>query len=109
MKNILFSRRYFLLAIPLITAWILTSTAYGGSQSSQTFTIRSSVLSGVGGSMGSTNYDLLSTTGQSTPLMNQDELPFSMSWDLYPGFWYTVGKEFARVKAMPWLLLLLED
>jgi hypothetical protein len=90
-------------------AWILTGTAYGSRQSSPNFTIRSSVLSGGGGDMGSANFNLLSTAGQSTPLMNQDELPFSMSWDLYPGFWYTVGQESSRVKAMPWLLILLED
>ena len=109
MKKILFSRRYFIPTILLMIIWILTGTVYGGSQSSQSFTIRSSVLSGGGGDMVSANYNLLSTAGQSTPLINQDELPYSTSWDLYPGFSYTVGMESARVKAMPWLWLLLGD
>jgi hypothetical protein len=55
---------------------------------SATYKIPVSVLSGGGASITSTSYTANGTLGQSSPLMDPDDPPFSGSYDLYPGFWY---------------------
>lgn len=40
--------------------------------------------------MGSANYQMNSTLGQSSPLMDPADPLYSYSYDLYPGFWYTL-------------------
>ena len=71
------------------------------------YRIPSSVLSGGGASMTSAHYRTTVTLGQPTPWMDQADALRSASYDLYPGFWYTL--EAVRRGAMPWLMLLLED
>ena len=57
---------------------------------SENYRIHSSVHSAGGVPIGSTNYQLNSTVGQSSPLPDPTYPPFSDSYDLYPGFWYTL-------------------
>ena len=38
--------------------------------------------------MGSTSFQMNSTMGQSSPLMNSADPPYSNNYDLYPGIWY---------------------
>ena len=84
----------------------------GASQSSTNYSIQSNVLSDGIGKMGSTNYRLISTIGQPTPPIDQADTPYSTYYDLYSGFWYTIGSAVPQpgpVKAMPWIPLLLLD
>jgi hypothetical protein len=75
----------------LIVAYIIgLSISAFAEMGSENYTIPSSVVSGGGGSMGSTSYDTSSTLGQPSPLMNPANPPWSTNYDLYPGFWYTL-------------------
>ena len=40
--------------------------------------------------MSSGSYQMNSTMGQPSPLMQGDLNPYSDNYDLYPGFWYTL-------------------
>ena len=84
----------------------------GASQSSTNYIIQNNVLSDGIAEMGSANYSLISTFGQSTPLTDQTDTPYSTYYDLYSGFWYAIGTATPQpgpVKAMPWIPLLLLD
>jgi hypothetical protein len=72
-----------------ISAFALVALA---GMTSDNYRIQQSVQSGGGTSSGSTNYQTNSTLGQPSPLMDPDDPPFSDSYDLYPGFWYTVAE-----------------
>jgi len=60
---------------------------------SEHYRIPTSVMSGGGGPMnsGSGTYQLNGTMGQPSPLMDAADPPYSLSYDLYPGFWYALG------------------
>lgn len=58
---------------------------------SENYRISTSTMSGGGGGMGSANYLMNSTLGQSSPLMDPANPPYSESYDLYAGFWYTLA------------------
>jgi hypothetical protein len=75
---------------------------------SQSYRISSSVQSGGGAFMVSAHYQKESTLGQPTPLMNAGSPPSSKGYSLYPGFWYALGSDAKPVKALPWLMLLLD-
>ena len=96
--------------IPLLLTGMITDS--GASQSSANYIIQSHVLSCGIDEMGSTNYGLRSTLGQPTPPIDQADTPYSTNYDLYSGFWYTVGTSILQpgpVQAMPWIPLLLLD
>jgi hypothetical protein len=57
---------------------------------SENYRIPTSVMSGGGAPMSSDSYQTNSTVGQSSPLMNPADPPYSDNYDLYPGFWYTI-------------------
>jgi hypothetical protein len=59
--------------------------------SSDNYAIPTSVMSGGGAPMGSANYQMNSTLGQSSPLMEQGMDPYSDNYGLLPGFWYTIS------------------
>ena len=63
--------------------------AFGGMQS-DSYAITTDVVSGGGGTMTSGSYQLQSTIGQPSPLLDQVAPPYSDVYDLYPGFWYTM-------------------
>jgi hypothetical protein len=58
---------------------------------SEHYRIRSSVQAAGGVPIGSANYQINSTIGQSSPLPDASDPPMSNSYDLYPGFWYTLS------------------
>ena len=57
--------------------------------SSTNYSITTSVFSGGGSVVSSANYQNDGANGQPTPLKKTS----STSYDLYPGFWFTVGVE----------------
>ncbi len=58
---------------------------------SENYRITTTVMSGGGGAMGSTNYQLNGTLGQPSPLIDPADPPWSTNYDLLTGFWYTLG------------------
>jgi hypothetical protein len=58
--------------------------------SSGSYAISSTVMSGGGTPMTSASYTANGTMGQPSPLMDPVDPPISTSYDLYPGFWYTL-------------------
>jgi hypothetical protein len=71
----------FLLGPPIV--------CFAGMES-ESYRITTSTLSGGGGAMGSANYQMNSTLGQPSPLMDSADPPWSESYWLFPGLWYTV-------------------
>jgi len=67
----------------------LSSDSFAEMQS-ENYRIPSAVLSGGGAPMSATSYQTNATLGQPSPLSNPADPPFSDSYDLYPGFWYTL-------------------
>ena len=61
------------------------------AMSSANYQITTTVVSGGGGPMASTSYGLNGTLGQPSPLIDPFDPPWSTSYDLLTGFWYTVG------------------
>jgi hypothetical protein len=59
--------------------------------SSENYGIQSSVLSGGGIPTISENYQMNSTLGQPSPVMDPIEPPISDSYDLFPGFWHVIA------------------
>ncbi|MGA1842916.1 MAG: hypothetical protein ACMUIU_20055 [bacterium] len=57
---------------------------------SQSYRIQTSVLSGGGAAMDSASFQMESTLGQPSPLMNSENAPISSNYNLFPGFWYTI-------------------
>jgi len=55
---------------------------------SENYRIPGSVLSGGGAPADSANFQMNSTAGQPSPLMDPANPPYSDSYDLYPGIWY---------------------
>ncbi len=87
MKNCLISLLILFLAVGLVLA--AAPGVFGGMQGGS-YAITADVVSGGGGTMASESYQLQSTIGQPTPIMDQEEPPYSTSYNLYPGFWYTL-------------------
>lgn len=75
---------------------------------SENYHIPTSALSGGGITIASGGFQINSTLGQSSPLMGPEGPPYSTSYKLYPGFWHTILEK-VKVKAMPWIPLLLLD
>ena len=84
------------LALLLALAIGLAGNGHCG-MSSANYSIPTCVVSGGGSRAGSTNFDTDATLGQSSPLMDALDPPYSTNYDLYPGFWYTVEKEAADI------------
>ncbi len=57
---------------------------------SSSYAVPTSVISGGGNLSGSENFEISSTIGQASPLLDPFDPPYSDSYDLYPGFWYTL-------------------
>lgn len=73
----------------------LVNPVFAGMQSPN-FKIPTSHFSGGSASMDSTEFKMQSSTGQSSPLMDADNPPYSSLHELYPGFWYTLAAEMAN-------------
>ena len=50
--------------------------------------------------MSSANFQMNSTLGQSSPLMDSDDPPVSENFTLNPGFWYTIDIVLSEVKTV---------
>ena len=61
--------------------------------SSANYRITTTVVSGGGGPMDSTSFQINATLGQSSPLIDPADPPLSAGYELLAGFWYTVGIE----------------
>ncbi len=78
---------FTILSLVFILGFASETVAGMGSQS---YRIPTSALSGGGAPMSSGSFKTDSTLGQSSPLMDPDDQPFSTDYNLYPGFWYTL-------------------
>lgn len=65
-------------------------SSHAGGSASKSYAVPTSVFSGGGGPMGSANFNTTGTIGQSSPLMDPADPPYSFNYDLYPGYWYTL-------------------
>ena len=81
--------RCLITILALILMFIPGQTA--AEMSSTNYRITTTVVSGGGGPMGSASFQTNGTLGQPSPLADPADPPFSDSYDLYPGFWYTVA------------------
>jgi hypothetical protein len=59
--------------------------------SSTNYRITTTVVSGGGGPMASTNYKMNATLGQPSPLIDTTDSPWSTDYEMLTGFWYTLG------------------
>ncbi len=75
----------------ILQVFFLSCFSWGGGSSSANYTLPTSVFSGGGAPMHSSNFGTIGTIGQPSPLMDPADPPYSDSYDLYPGFWYTFG------------------
>jgi len=82
-------KRRFSNILSIVIVLVFAQTAWDGMQSDN-YRIPTSVFSGGGAPAGSTNYQINSTLGQPSPLMQGDQNPYSDNYDNYPGFWYTM-------------------
>lgn len=73
------------LLVPVLF-FCLTTSVVNAEMSSASYRITSSVISGGGSVVSSTNYHLMSTIGQSSPIGNSS----STNHRIDAGFWYTV-------------------
>ncbi len=89
----------------LVLVLILSLKAFAGMGSSN-YQLTTSVISGGGAILQSGNYRVKSTLGQPSPLMAGVQNPSSINYDLYSGFWYAAGKNWAPDTP---LLLLPQD
>ena len=80
--------RCLITILALILMFIPGQTA--AEMSSTNYRIPTTVVSGGGGPMGSASFQTNGTLGQPSPLPDPADPPFSDSYDLYPGFWYTL-------------------
>ena len=69
---------------------LISTSALSATMQSSSYTITADVVSGGGEGLSSSTYRVKSTVGQPTPLMDQTAMPYSTSYYLYPGFWYTL-------------------
>jgi len=67
----------------------LVSNVFAEMESAN-YRIPTSVMSGGGAPMSSANFKTNATLGQSSPLMDPANAPWSPNYDLYPGIWYTI-------------------
>ena len=81
-------KKSVLSALTLVPLIWLAHSAFA-AMSSSNYAIPSSVLSGGGAPMASANYQMNSTLGQSSPLMDPASPPFSANYMDFPGFWHT--------------------
>ena len=81
--------RCLITILALILMFIPGQTA--ADMSGTNYRIPTTVVSGGGGPMGSASFQTNGTLGQPSPLPDSADPPFSDSYDLYPGFWYTVA------------------
>ena len=93
-----------LISIPVLIIMLVHLGAAAAAMSSSSYSLKKSVLSGGGATMGSANYQMAGTLGQPSPI----GMCSSRNYINCPGFWAASGLEIKRM-AMPWIQLLLFD
>ena len=83
------------LAVMAVLFLGLAKPVFAGMQSAN-FRIPTSHFPGGGAAMGSADFKMQSSAGQSSPLMDAANPPYSSSYDLYSGFWYTLNAGMAN-------------
>ncbi len=78
------------LAVMAVLFLGLSKPVFAGMQSAN-FKIPTSHFPGGGASMGSADFKMQSSSGQSSPLLDATTPPYSSSYELYPGYWYTLS------------------
>jgi len=82
--------KYLWIVTSVVTLLMTAEVILAEESASASFRSPVQVFSSGGGSLNSSNYSTQSTMGQSSPLMDPGDPPFSSSYDLYPGFWYAI-------------------
>ena len=80
----------FVLLNFLLIAFGFNETGFAEMQSIN-YRNTASVISAGGGTMNSMGLSSHTTLGQPSPIMDSLDPPMSNSYDLYPGFWYTLS------------------
>ncbi len=85
--------RYLSVSLFVVTIFIamLVMSASAAEMSSNNFRITTTVISGGGRPMSSSNYQMNGTAGQPSPLIDPALPPQSTNYDLLTGFWYTIA------------------
>lgn len=78
------------LAVMAVLFLGLSKPVFAGMQSAN-FKIPTSHFPGSGASMGSADFKMQSSLGQSSPLLDVTTPSYSSSYELYPGYWYTLN------------------
>jgi hypothetical protein len=104
------NKKLFACCLIIALLFVFSIPVYSEMTSSN-YRITTSVLSGGGAPMISASYQTNSTLCESSPLMDMQDPPFSDSYDLYPGFWYTIAYYEVPKRAIlaPLILLLLTE
>jgi hypothetical protein len=89
--NKMVNLRIILALTAIVLILLLPGIITASDMTSTSFTSSNTAISGGGLPAASTSYNTNSTVGQSTPLMDPQDPPFSDGFDLFPGFWYTVA------------------
>ncbi len=84
-------RRIGIAFLALLIVLFFCPMSHAGGSASESYAIPTFVISGGGSSFGSSNFRVSGTLGQSSPLMDTGDPPYSDNYDLYPGYWYTLG------------------
>ena len=85
--------RYLFSIIAMVYLFEVLVLPVAADMSSTNYRITPTVMSGGGAPMGSVNFQMNSTLGQPSPLMEQGMDPYSDNYGLLPGFWYTIGAD----------------
>lgn len=79
-------------AVIMVFLWgVSCPIAWAAQMSSDNYRITTTVFSGGGMPMGSAGFLLNGTLGQPSPLMDPVDPPYSANYELFGGFWYTLG------------------
>ncbi len=84
-------QKILLMCMMVILIFSIPQPCNSAGMASAHFRIPTSVISAGSAPMSSAGFRLNSTLGQSTPLMDPSDPPWSEDYDIYPGFWYTIG------------------
>jgi len=100
-----------ILILTLFASLLCLVKPAGAEMQSSTYRIPTSIFSGGGAPMSSGSYQMNSTIGQPSSLMQGGQNPWSANYDLYPGFWYTIAyyDTLKRIIITPAIMLLLGE
>ena len=83
-------KKIFYIACAAILILNFAILGFTEEMQSSNYKIPTSVFSNGGAPAGSSNFKTDSTLGQSSPLMEGVQNPFSSNYEIFPGFWHTM-------------------